>query len=108
MPSNPTPQGISRLLKTAGFDRSEVLPRWRGEPDRYTAGFYVRGDADKAYVNWRPKAPLLTPSPAQADRDRVTALEMADRYAEAIRAAGWAAEVIHLSGPVVRVSAKED
>lgn len=102
MVKNLTPEGISRLLKAAGFDRSEDIPR-----GRHTAGFHVRADIARVYVNWRPAVLLLTPPPVQADRDRVTALEMADRYAEAIRAAGWAAEVIHLSGPVVRVSAKE-
>jgi hypothetical protein len=101
MAKNPTPQGISRLLTAAGYDRSEAMPR-----SRHTAGFHVRGATARVYVNWRPKTPLLTPSPAQADRDRARALELADEYAEAIRAAGWPAEVIHLAGPVVRVSAK--
>jgi hypothetical protein len=108
MARNPAPQGISRLLTAAGYDRSEVLPRRRGEPDRYTAGFHVQGAAARVYVNWRPETPLLAPSPAQAVRDRERALELADEYADAIRAAGWPAEVIHLSGPVVRVSAKGD
>ena len=37
----------------------------------------------------------------------VNALEMAGKYAEVTKAAGWPAEVIHLAGPLVRVTAKE-
>lgn len=105
---NPTAQGISRLLKAAGFDRSETLSR-ASLRHRYTAGFHVRGDGADVYVGWRP----ATPPPPEGDsvafreRNRPVALEMAGRYAEALRAAGWPAEVIHLAGPLVRVTAKE-
>jgi hypothetical protein len=106
MVTNPTPQGISALLRKAGFGRSVTLSRAKLH-HRYTAGFYVRGAGAEVYVRWRPKTPLLTPSAAQAARNRATALKMAGRHAEAIKAAGWPAEVIHLNGPLVRVTSKE-
>ncbi len=105
MANSPSPQGISRLLGAAGFDRSEILSQAQWH-HRYTAGFYVQGAGAEAHVRWRAKTALVRPSDAQLDRNRATALEMAGKYAEAIRAAGWPAEVIHLAGPVVRVSAK--
>ncbi len=103
---NPTPQGISRLLKTAGFDRSETLSR-ASLHHRYTAGFHVRGAETETYVGWRPETPLVTPSAAQAERNKARALEMVGEYAEALKVAGWPAEVIHLAGPLVRVTPKE-
>ena len=108
---NPSAQAISRLLKAAGYDRSEVISQSR-QHGRHTAGFCVRGGGVRAgeaivVVGWRPKTPLVTPSAEQAERDKARALEMASEYAEVIRAAGWPAGVIHLAGPVVRVTAKE-
>jgi hypothetical protein len=103
----PSPQHVSRVLRAAGFDRSEVLSRATLN-HRCTAGFHVRASDIEVYVSWRPKTPLLTPSAAQRDRDKATALEMAGKYAEAVTAAGWAAEIIDLAGPVVRVTARED
>lgn len=102
----PTPQAISALLRKAGFERSETLSRasWH---HRHTAGFYVRGDEAAAYVGHRAATPPLTPSAAQAERNKATALEMTAKYVEALTAAGWPAEVIHLAGPLVRVTAKE-
>jgi hypothetical protein len=102
----PTASGISRLLAAARFDRSEVISRARLH-HRRTAGFHVRGDGNAVYVGWRPKTPLVTPSASQAERDRQRALEMAQEYAEALTAKGWPAEVIHLNGPLARVTAKE-
>jgi hypothetical protein len=109
MPKNPAPQVISRLLKAAGFDRSEVLSR-AALRQTYTTGFRVRASDIELYVSWRRERldpDAARPSGKQAERDKATALEMAGRYAEAISAAGWQAEVIHLAGPLVRVTAKE-
>jgi hypothetical protein len=104
-PKPPTPQAISALLRKAGFARSEKLPR-TARYDRYSAGFHVRGDSAAAYAGWRPETPLLSPSTTEADRNKATALEMAGKYADALTSAGWPAEVIHLAGPLVRVTAK--
>jgi hypothetical protein len=100
---NPSAQAISRLLKAAGFDRSEVVRQ------TCTAGFHARPADAGVYVGWRQEqlSRYSRPSAAQAERDKATALEMAGKYAEAITAAGWPAEVIHLAGPLVRVTAKE-
>ena len=103
---NPTPQGISRLLAKAGFERSAVLSQSAPHP-RYEAGFYVCGGASAVYVGWRNRTPLVSRSALQAERDSRTALEMAQEYAGALSAAGWPTEVIHLSGPLARVTAKE-
>jgi|SRR5580658_7029559 hypothetical protein len=103
----PTPQGISRLLAKAGFERSAVLSQARLH-HRYTAGFHVRGDGNAVYVGWRNKTPLVSRSALQAGRDKQTALEMVHQYAEALAALGWPAEVIHLNGPLARITAKTE
>jgi hypothetical protein len=106
----PTASGISRLLAKAGFERSERIPgvrNWGRGNGGYTAGFHVRGDGQAVYVGWRNKTPLVSRSALQAERDKRTAAEMAERYAEALVEAGWPAEVIHLAGPLARVTAKE-
>ena len=96
---NPTRPGISRLLEAAGFTRREP---------RRSPGFNIRLDASAAYVGWLPAVrPLSRPLPEEVERDKATALEMAGKYAEALKAAGWPAEVIHLAGPLVRVTPKE-
>ena len=102
---NPTPQGISRFLGSAGFERSAVLSR-ASLNHRYTAGFHVRGDGRAVYVGWRNKTPLVSRSALQVERDKRTALEKVQQYTEALNAAGWAAEVIHLNGPLARVTSK--
>lgn len=102
----PTPQGISALLRKAGFERSAVLSR-ASLNHRYTAGFRTRSTETEVYVGYRWATPLVTPSAKQAERNLATALEMTAKYAEALTAAGWPAEVIHLAGPLVRVTAKE-
>jgi hypothetical protein len=106
-PKTPTASGISRLLASLGFERSEVLSR-ASLNHRYTAGFHVRGDGQAVYVGWRFKTPLVSRSAQQVERDKATALEMVQKYADALNAAGWPAEVIHLNGPRARVTAKED
>lgn len=95
---NPTTQAVSRVLESAGFGKSE---------QRRRDGFRIRLDASSAYVGWLPAVrPLSRPLPEEADRDKATALEMANRYAAALEEAGWPAEVIHLNGPLVRVTPK--
>jgi hypothetical protein len=84
----PTAQGISRLLAAAGFERSATLSR-ASLHHRHTAGFYVRGPGSEVHVRWRPQTPLLTPSAAQAERNRATARARLAELAEAIRAKGY-------------------
>jgi hypothetical protein len=103
----PTPQGISALLRKAGYERSAVLSR-ASLRHRYTAGFHTRSTETEVYIGHRAETPLLPPSAARKERDKATALEMVGKYAEALRAAGWLAEVIHLAGPLVRVTPKEN
>ena len=105
---NPTAQGISRLLKAAAYDRSETISR-ATLAHRYTAGFHVRAaGADEVYVGWRPATPPEGNSAAFRERhNKARALELTEEYAGVLRAAGWPAEVIHLAGPLVRVTARE-
>lgn len=105
-PKTPTASGISRLLAKLDFERSEVLSHATLN-HRYTAGFYVRGDGNAVYVGYRNKTPLVSLSASQAERNKQTTLDMVQKYAEALSAAGWPAEVIHLNGPLARVTAKE-
>ena len=102
----PTASGISRLLAKS-FERSEVLSQATLN-NRHTAGFHVRGDGQAVYVGWRNKTPLVSRSALQAERDKATALEMVQQYADALNAAGWPATVIHLAGPLAYVTAKPE
>lgn len=82
-PKTPTPQGISRLLKDAGFTRSKT----EGRSGR-CSGFLVnanRGSEGGVRVRYYSR---LT----GADRDSIRRVRLAE-YAEAIRAAGWAVGV---------------
>ena len=97
-PRTPTTQGISRLLANAGFELNH----------RYTAGFHVRSDGQAVYVGWRNKTPLISPSALQVERDKRAALEMVQQYAGTLSTLGWQAEVIHLNGPLARVTAKTE
>jgi hypothetical protein len=93
-PKPPTAQGISRLLKAAGFDNSTSLR---------VPGFHVRADASAVYVGWRQGRQQGRHVYDQAAENRALA-----EYAEAVSAAGWPAEVIYLAGPLVRVTAREN
>jgi len=106
-PRTPTTQGISRLLANAGFERSAQLSRATLN-HRYTAGFHVRSDGQAVYVGWRNKTPLISPSALQVERDKRAALEMVQQYAGTLSTLGWQAEVIHLNGPLARVTAKTE
>jgi hypothetical protein len=83
----PTPQGISALLKRAGFERSVSsatrIKGWRN----YSEGYSVTGYRDE--VNVRHHTGYARGSGAAERRDTALA-----QYAEAIRAAGW-----HVTGP---------
>ena len=93
----PTPQGISALLKRAGFERSTSSPSrikgWRN----YTAGYQVNArypsGAEVTHRVGFDRGPR-----ADAERARMLAA-----YAEAIRAAGW--HVVTTSRPRLIVSA---
>ncbi len=78
----PTPQGISALLRKAGFERSESratrIKGWRESSE----GYYVTGYRDEVTVRHRTGFGC---GPAAGERRR----DMLAKYAEAIRAAGW-------------------
>jgi hypothetical protein len=96
---HPTRSAISRVLDAAGFTWSD---------HRRFDGYHIRRDASTAYIGWLPAVrPLSRPLPEEVERNKATALEMANKYAEALRAEGWPAEVIHLAGPLVHVTPKE-
>jgi hypothetical protein len=89
MPKNPTPQGISALLRKAGFDRAEVIRGGRRHGEN-TAGYHVHAMAGEVRVNHWPATVLPTARTTKfAQEERRQTLEMLDRYAEAIQAAGW-------------------
>lgn len=81
-PKTPTPQGISALLRKAGFARSDSRPRGQGSSSGFTVGkvYGSEGAVQVRHHFWSMGTPL--------DRyeEKLTA------YAEAITAAGFAAE----------------
>jgi hypothetical protein len=76
----PTPQGISALLRKAGFDRAEYKKNWIAKAG-YRATKAVRGEGVEVRHDF-----LLRQS---SDARRA----MLARYAEAITAGGWSVEV---------------
>ena len=95
----PTPQGISRLLAKAGFERSTSsagrIRGWRNYTEGYSAGKWDdRGSVAVSYSRG-----LRPPSEAEPIR-----LEMLVSYAEVITAAGFA--VTEKRGRLI-VTAKE-
>jgi hypothetical protein len=98
----PTPQAISAALRKAGFERSAVLSR-ASLHHRYTAGFYTR-DSTEAEVFVGHRIATDVPTVSHVASYRAAAREMTAKYAEALTAAGWPAEVT--TGPLVRVTAK--
>lgn len=81
----PTPQAVSRLLSSASFGRA--FTGRMGVP-----GFRARAEGPRVIVSWHPATPLPV-SPEQRQRDLVTALEMAGKYAQALERAGYATRV---------------
>jgi len=79
----PTPQGISALLKRAGFERSTSSPSrikgWRN----YSAGYRVEASYPTG-AEVTHKTGFDRSERAQAERDK-----MLNAYADVIRAAGW-------------------
>ena len=78
----PTPQGISALLRKAGFERSEVTSmharNWGRSYREYSDGYQVRKSPGSVTVTRRP-------------RDVATRDEWLTKYAEAISGAGYEA-----------------
>ena len=84
----PTPQGISRLLAQAGFERSNIPSKRRGLA--YAGGFQVeegRLCGDGIIVYWW--APPGTP-PTEV---RASTKAMLAKFAEQISGAGWHVDV---------------
>ena len=83
-PKPPTPQGISALLKRAGFERSESsatrIKGWRKSSEGYSASKW--DDDGSVEVTWHRG--LLSPSEADEERPR-----MLVAYTETITAAGY-------------------
>ena len=92
---SPTAQGISRLLATAGFERSER--RQTGADLARTEGFAVASGVRTGVVTVEHCAMLGTPVEQYE--------QWHERYAETIGAAGYATEIDDLG---VIVTAKED
>jgi hypothetical protein len=105
----PTPQGISALLRKAGFERAVITRTYaRGLGSDHTAGYHVkkRPGHDEVVVNWWPSTSRKNAyAPAVVEGDRATAITMHERYAEAIRAAGWGVEIDRLNVRVFRAVA---
>ena len=82
---SPTPQGISALLRRAGFERS-VMTRNSRHHKEHTAGYHVKAFMGEVVVNWWPE----TDYSAEAHEAAIpVGREMRARYAKAIAAAGW-------------------
>lgn len=81
-PKTPTPQGISALLRKAGFERSVSRPRNQGSSSGFIVGkcYDDEGAVQVRHHFWSMGTPL----------DRYE--EKLAAYAEAITAAGFAAE----------------
>lgn len=89
MATQPTPQGISALLRKAGFDRSVSQPsRIRGFRE-YTEGFKVSKDYDGGVlVEWLPSSFRARGNNEERERD------MLNRYHKAIEEAGFAVDYL--------------
>lgn len=88
-PKTPTPQGISALLRKAGFERAEVIRKGRHHGEN-TAGYRVHKAPGEVRVNhWPATVPPTARTTEFAAEERRQTLEMLGRYAEAIEAAGW-------------------
>jgi len=103
----PTAQGINRLLTQAGFVRATVTGSGRHPAN--TEGFAVGKYPGGVIVNHWPDTTGLASqrTTEQAAQERRTQLEMIQRYAEAIEAAGWSVKV-RLSLGTVKVYPKPE
>lgn len=100
-PKPPTPQGISALLRKAGFEKSvssaSRIKGWRN----HSPGYIVRADSPgRVFVHH-------TTSDFRPSRERCA--EEQERYAQAIEAAGYAVERGEggLWGPLIVTAPKE-
>lgn len=106
-PKSLTPQGISALLRKAGFEKStRHATRVRGFSDR-TQGYVVGGQTDGSVVVYHESGNSFMMTEATVARQ----VREQERYAEAIETAGYAVERGKggLFGPlVVRVKNEEN
>ena len=91
-PKSPSPQGISALLRKAGFEKSESsatrIKGWRNHSEGYSvAKDWIAEVGDCISVAYNRGLKL----PSEADLIRP---DMFARYAEAITAAGYSAEIV--------------
>lgn len=83
-PKTPTASGISRLLATAGFERSELSTTRIRDYRRRTYGYIVQG-CGPGEVTARHTSGQFAPS----DEDRADSRRTEDSYAATIEAAGY-------------------
>lgn len=94
---SPTPQGISALLKRAGFDKAVVTNNSRYVKEN-TAGFHVgKYVGGEVIVNYWPASVLPTArTTAYVEQARRHERVMLEQYAHAIDEAGWRVELTTL------------
>jgi hypothetical protein len=80
----PTPQGISRLLASAGYERATSTPSRVKGLRNWSEGFAVEG-----YGHGEVFVRHVLRSIHPGDRDRAHRLKEEGRYAETITAAGY-------------------
>jgi hypothetical protein len=97
MSKPPTPQGISRLLAKAGFERAETIKRGFRRGVVSKAGYHVTAQMIESAVRVR-WWPLLHHSDAETHTQLT-------RYADVISTAGWQVHVERLG---LIVTAGED
>jgi hypothetical protein len=111
-PKTPTASGISRLLATAGFERSAFIP---GTGRHHWDGTEVRGSRKRSWgfmvnrygeerVSVAHIAGVVT-NPDESEKRRDLALQ---RYADAIVAGGYLARLTEERPRFLIVTAKED
>ena len=88
MSKPPTPQGISRLLAKAGFERAEPTPYRVMGARQYTGGFHVVTDhqGSAVRVTWWPPS-------HSADDALAKNAEMLLAYGDELAEAGWTVTV---------------
>jgi hypothetical protein len=105
-PKQPTPQGISALLRKAGFERSvSNATRVRGFSSR-TRGYVVGARTDRSVAVYHEDGNSFMTTDATVERQ----VREQARYADAIEAAGYAVErgTGGLFGPlIVRAKSEE-
>ena len=100
-PKTPTASGISRLLASAGFERSESSATRIKGYRRSSEGFIAEGRGP-GVVRVHHTSGEFRPT----DADRANSRTLEDQYAEKIREAGYAVDRDEWSG--LRVTAKTE